>query len=89
LRGRFVRAACRAAELLVATGRPAEAIEIVRPAIAVDPWHQRSYDALASGYRALGDTTSARAIETRAATQQAALDHDDTLTDITPRNRTP
>lgn len=73
LRGRFVRAACRAAELLVATGRPAEAVEIVRSAVEVDPWNDRGYAALAAGYRALGDLTSARAVESRAADQHAAL----------------
>jgi DNA-binding SARP family transcriptional activator len=74
LRGQFVRAACRAAELLTATGRPAEAVEVVRPAVEVDPWNERGYEALAAGYRAMGDVTSARAVEAKAAERMAALD---------------
>jgi DNA-binding SARP family transcriptional activator len=81
VRGRYVRAACRAGELLVATGRGAEAVEVVRPAIEVDPWHFRGYEALAAGYRAIGDVTSARAIEARAEAQRQALD-DDELSDL-------
>ena len=67
LRSRFVRASCRAAELLTATSRPNEAIELLRPALAADPWHERSYLALGAAYEAVGDRTSARAIADRAA----------------------
>lgn len=66
LRSRFVRASCRAAELLVATRRPAEAIEVARPALEVDRWNERSYLALAAAYDAIGDHTSARAVMQRA-----------------------
>ncbi|MDJ0770602.1 MAG: BTAD domain-containing putative transcriptional regulator [Ilumatobacter sp.] len=69
---RFVRAACRAAELLVATRRPAEAIDMARTALEADPYHERSYLALAGAYRAVGDHTSARAILDRAADQLGA-----------------
>lgn len=66
LRSRFVRASCRAAELLVATRRPSEAIEVARPALEVDRWNERSYLALAAAYDAIGDHTSARAVMQRA-----------------------
>lgn len=62
LRSRFVRASCRAAELLVASRRPAEAIEVARPALEVDRWNERTYLALADAYDAIGDHTSARAV---------------------------
>ncbi len=65
LRSRFVRASCRAAELLVATRTPKAAIDIVRRAIDIDPWHQASYRALAAAYTAIGDSTSARAVLNR------------------------
>jgi two-component SAPR family response regulator len=68
LRSRFVRASCRAAELLVATRRPAEAIEVARPALEVDRWNERTYFALADAYDALGDHTSARAVIDRGTT---------------------
>ena len=66
VRSRFVRAACRAGELLVAIGKPSEAIDAVRPALDADPYHERSYLALADAYRALDDHSSARAILRRA-----------------------
>ena len=62
LRSRFVRASCRAAELLVASRRPNEAIAVARPALYVDRWNERSYLALADAYVAIGDHTSARAV---------------------------
>ena len=62
LRSRFVRASCRAAELLVASRRPNEAIAVARPALDVDRWNERSYLALADAYVAIGDHTSARAV---------------------------
>ena len=73
VRSRFVRASCRAAELLVATGRAGDAIETIRPALAIDPWHEPSYLALADAYTSLGDATSARAIIDRAEEQLGAL----------------
>ena len=65
VRSRFVRAACRAAELLTAVGRPAEAVAPARVALDADSYHAGSYRALAAAYRAIGDTTSARAIVDR------------------------
>ncbi len=62
LRSRFVRAACRASELLVATGEPTQAATLARRALEVDPWNERSYLALAAAYDAIGDHTSARAV---------------------------
>jgi len=59
LRSRFVRASCRAGDLLTATGRPSEAMDVLRPSLDADPWHERSYVALAEAYCALGDMTSA------------------------------
>ena len=68
LRSRFVRAACRASELLVATDDAARASELARRALEVDPWNERSYLALAAAYDAIGDHTSARAVLQRAET---------------------
>lgn len=62
LRSRFVRASCRAAELLIASNRATDAIEIMQPALGTDPWHERGYVALAGAYEALGDYTSAHAV---------------------------
>ena len=62
LRSRFVRASCRATELLTAIGRAEEAIETARPALEVDRWHEPTYRALANAYTAVGDPTSARAV---------------------------
>ena len=66
LRSRFVRASCRATELLTATGRPEQAIEIAQPALEIDRWHEATYLALADAYTAIGDHTSARAVRDRA-----------------------
>jgi DNA-binding SARP family transcriptional activator len=73
VRSRFVRGCCRAAELLVATGRPDEAIEAITPALASDPWHEPGYLVLADAYAALGDVSSARAIIQRAEDQLGEL----------------
>jgi DNA-binding SARP family transcriptional activator len=62
LQSRFVLASCRAGELLTATGRSAEAIEVLRRALSTDQFHEASYVALAEAYVALGDTTSAQRI---------------------------
>ena len=66
LRSRFVRASCRATELLTATGRPEQAIEVARPALEIDRWHEPTYLALADAYAAIGDHTSSRAVLERA-----------------------
>jgi DNA-binding SARP family transcriptional activator len=68
LRSRFVRAACRGAELLVATDDAQHAAETARRALDVDPWNERSYLALAAAYDAIGDHTSARAVMQRCRT---------------------
>lgn len=67
LRSRYVRAACRAAELLVATDRPAEAIEVARLGLATDRWSERGYRTLAAAYLATGDRTAANAVLSQAA----------------------
>lgn len=69
LRSRYVRAACRAAELLSAKRRPDEAVEIATASLGVDPYHQATYAALAEAYEMLGDTTSASAVRARASLQ--------------------
>lgn len=71
---RFVRAGCRAAQLLIATRRPDEAIRIAQQVISTDPFHAASYDALATAYDHVGDHTSARSIRARAAARLAELD---------------
>ncbi len=72
-RSRFVRASCRAAELLVATDSPGEAIEVITPALTADPYHEPSYRALATAYAELGDITSSRAVRRRAEAVLAEL----------------
>ena len=69
VRSRYVRASCRAAELLVAMGQPDRAIAAARPALEADPYHERAYRALADAYRAIDDHTSARAILERGSEQ--------------------
>ncbi len=66
LRSRFVRAACRAAELFTALGQGDRAIDPARAALDADPYHGPSYRALAAAYRSIGDHTSARSIIERA-----------------------
>jgi DNA-binding SARP family transcriptional activator len=68
---RLVRAAVRAADLLVATGRPEDAVDACHLAIEVDRWHEPAYRTLAQAYVELGDVTAARAT---LRTAQAALD---------------
>lgn len=57
-----MRASCRAGDLLTATGRPTEAIDVLRRSLEADPWHERAYVALADAYGAVGDTTSANQV---------------------------
>lgn len=66
LRSRFVRAACRTAELNTAMGQGDRAIDPARAALEADPYHRASYRALAAAYRSVGDHTSARTIGERA-----------------------
>jgi len=63
IRSQYVRASCRAAELLVATSRPAEAAKVAKATLSADPWHAASYSVLAEAYQALGDATGARAVD--------------------------
>lgn len=60
LKARFVRASVRAAELLVATGRAGEAIDIVAPALAAEPWAEAAHRALVAAYLELDDVPAAR-----------------------------
>jgi len=60
LRSRFVRVSVRCAELLVATGRPIEAVDVVAPALAVEPWAEPAHRVLISAYVELGDLAAAR-----------------------------
>ena len=60
MRRRFVAAAVRAGELLVAAARPAEAIRAADAAIATDRWCEAAYRVLASAYTAAGDADAAR-----------------------------
>ncbi|HKY15695.1 MAG TPA: BTAD domain-containing putative transcriptional regulator, partial [Microthrixaceae bacterium] len=59
LRSRFVRAAVRAGDLLVATGRPEEAIAVAARACREDPWSEPAYRLEADGHLALGDRAAA------------------------------
>lgn len=73
LRSRFIRASCRAAELLVAMRRADEAVDIAKAALGVDPYHAGSYAALASAYEELGDVSAARSVRARADERLADL----------------
>ncbi len=65
LRSRYVRACCRAAELLVALRDPTRAIAMARRALDVDRWSDAAHASLADAYDAIGDRTSARAVRAR------------------------
>jgi DNA-binding SARP family transcriptional activator len=65
LRSRYVRACCRAAELLVALRDPTRAIAMARRALDVDRWSATAHASLAEAYDAIGDHTSARAVRER------------------------
>ena len=60
LRSRLVRGAARAGDLLVAQGRPEEAIAVCHQAIEADRWYEPAYAALTRAYVELDDVTSAR-----------------------------
>ena len=60
MRSRFVTAAVRAGELLVAAGRPEEAIRAADAALVADRWCEAAYRVLASAHAATGDTDGAR-----------------------------
>ena len=59
-RSRFVSAAVRAGELLVAAGRCEEAIRAADAALAADRWCEAAYHLLASAHTAVGDADGAR-----------------------------
>jgi DNA-binding SARP family transcriptional activator/RecA/RadA recombinase len=59
-RGRFVAAATRAGELLVARGDVDEAERVARRAVEVDPWAEDAYAVLVSVALARGDRSAAR-----------------------------
>lgn len=73
VRSRFVRAATRCGELLVATGRAEEAITVCHKAIGADRWFEPAYAALARAYTDLGDVTSARSTVAAAEKAMAGL----------------
>ena len=68
LRSRLVRGAARAGDLLVAQGRPEEAIAVCHQAIDADRWSEPAYAALTRAYLELDDVTSARRTVTAAET---------------------
>jgi DNA-binding SARP family transcriptional activator len=76
VRSRLVRAAVRAADLLVATGHPEGAIEACHVAVDVDHWHEPAYRTLARAYLELGDVTAARATVRAAQAALAEIDLD-------------
>ena len=60
MRSRFVTAAVRAGELLVAASRPEEAIRAADAALAADRWCDAAYHVLAEAHAAAGDADAAR-----------------------------
>jgi LuxR family transcriptional regulator, maltose regulon positive regulatory protein len=73
-RGRFVVAATRAGELLVARGDVDEAERVARRAVEVDPWAEDAYAVLASVALARGDRPAALRTIDRALEALAELD---------------
>jgi len=61
-RSQFVRAACRGAELLLATGNPSESIELARAALTADAYNQRAFGVLADAYAGIGDQAAATSV---------------------------
>ncbi|MDE0804841.1 MAG: BTAD domain-containing putative transcriptional regulator, partial [Acidimicrobiales bacterium] len=66
LRSRMVRAATRCAELLTASGRADESLDVAHRALGVDPWFARAHVSLIRAYVQMGDRSSARAMAERA-----------------------
>jgi LuxR family transcriptional regulator, maltose regulon positive regulatory protein len=75
-RGRFVAAATRAGQLLVARGDVNDAERVVGRAIEVDPWAEDAYAVLVSVALARGDRAAARRTFDRALAALAELDVD-------------
>jgi DNA-binding SARP family transcriptional activator len=64
MRARFVAAAVRAGELLVAAGHAADACELAERALALEPWSEPAYRVMVTGHLAAGDRAAAqRALE--------------------------
>jgi DNA-binding SARP family transcriptional activator len=79
VQSRLVRAAGRAADLFVATGRPDEAIDTCHVAIAVDRWFEPAYQTLTRAYVELDDLSSARATMQSARAALAEIDQEHTV----------
>jgi LuxR family maltose regulon positive regulatory protein len=60
LRSRYVRVAVRCAELLTATGRAGEALDVVGPVLAIEPWAEGAHRVLIAAHLELGDVAAAR-----------------------------
>jgi DNA-binding SARP family transcriptional activator len=73
-RRRFVAAATRAGELLVARGDADDAERVARRAVEVDPWAEDAYAVLVSAALARGDRSAARRALDRTLAALADLD---------------
>lgn len=73
LRSRFVSAAVRAGELLVAAGRPLEAVRTADAALAADGWSEPAHRLRVRAHVAAGDEDGARRAVESAARQLAEL----------------
>ena len=71
LRARFVRAAVRLAELLVAFNRIDEALVVAGKAIGVEPWSEPAHRVVVASYLELGDRSAARRALDRCTTELA------------------
>jgi LuxR family transcriptional regulator, maltose regulon positive regulatory protein len=60
LRSRYVAGGVRVAELLVATGREADAIDTVSDVLTVEPWSESAHRALIAAHLSRGDLAAAR-----------------------------
>ena len=60
LTARLVGASARAGELLVATGRPTEAVRVAGRALRSEPWSERLYRVQIAAHLAAGDRAAAR-----------------------------
>ena len=73
LRSRFVRAAVRAGELLVAAGRVPEALRAAEAALGADQWSEAAHRLVVHAHTAAGDGDAARRAMASAARQLAEL----------------
>jgi DNA-binding SARP family transcriptional activator len=74
LRGRFVAAAVRAGNLLLARGSTARARELAQRAIAADEWREQAYQLLIAAHLQAGDVHGARECLQRCYEMLAELD---------------